>query len=189
MPPACTRSGCWTCCCGAHPRATRSPFPPRAGWFRPVRALATAGAPREDGGSGLGSVAGSVRVALAPCPLPSSLLHPVTPGCPPPLLLPRRGRRDHVGLGGGGESGPPAQASGVGGRHHWQGQCRPPPAAPASLRRRGASNPFPGLSPLLLRWKQPAAASSLWRCRCRYTRRRDAGWLLPFRSRVCGAGA
>lgn len=131
-------------------------------------------------------------------PFPSLLLHPVPPGCPPPLLLPRRGRGDHVGLGGGGESGPPAQASGAGGRHHWQGQCRP---------RRQRSAPLPPSRPslsvlppaLLLRREQPVAAASLLCCRCRDTRRRAAGWPLPHRPgrarlslralpRVCAAG-
>uniref|UniRef100_A0A674HGF1 RAB28, member RAS onco family n=1 Tax=Taeniopygia guttata TaxID=59729 RepID=A0A674HGF1_TAEGU len=78
------------------------------------------GAPKEDGGAGSAVTAGVVSAALALLSVPPSLLHPSPPGCSQPLLS-RRGRRDHVGLGGGGESGPPAQAGGAGGRHYWQG--------------------------------------------------------------------
>lgn len=64
-------------------RERRSPpFPPHPRWSRPVRAIATAGALREDGGSGLCSAAGSVSAALVPFPLP--LLAPA----PRPSRLP-----------------------------------------------------------------------------------------------------
>uniref|UniRef100_A0A8D2QDP4 RAB28, member RAS onco family n=1 Tax=Zonotrichia albicollis TaxID=44394 RepID=A0A8D2QDP4_ZONAL len=95
------------------------PFSRPCRWFRPARTIATEGAPEEDGGGGSTVGAGFVSAALALLPVPFSLLHPTPPGCSQPLLS-RRGRRDHVGLGGGGESGPPAQAGGAGGRHHRQ---------------------------------------------------------------------
>ncbi|XP_033369569.1 ras-related protein Rab-28 isoform X2 [Parus major] len=107
----------------ADSRAEPSPHPvgaERCRWFRPVRTLATEGAPKEDGGAGCPVAAGFVSVAIAHPLVPSLLLHSVPPGCSQPLLC-RQGRRDHVGLRGGGESGPPAQAGGAGGRHHWQG--------------------------------------------------------------------
>ncbi|XP_033369572.1 ras-related protein Rab-28 isoform X5 [Parus major] len=106
----------------ADSRAEPSPHPvgaERCRWFRPVRTLATEGAPKEDGGAGCPVAAGFVSVAIAHPLVPSLLLHSVPPGCSQPLLC-RQGRRDHVGLRGGGESGPPAQAGGAGGRHHWQ---------------------------------------------------------------------
>lgn len=88
--PACARSGCWTCCCSCRPRAILSPFPPFSRWFRPVRAIATAGALREDGGSGLYTAAGSVSAALAsfsfpllaPAPRPSRLPSASSPSPP-----------------------------------------------------------------------------------------------------------
>lgn len=147
------------------------PFPQRCRWFRPARTIATEGAPKEDGGAGSSVAAGVVSAALTLPPVPSSLLHPAPPGCSQPLLS-RQGRRDHVGLGGGGESGPPAQAGGAGGRHHWQGQCRLRRTAP--LPRRRAPSPFLAFPltlslALLLRREQPAAGSSLSRSRCRDT--------------------
>lgn len=104
-----------------------------------------------------------------PCPVLAPA--PAPPGCSQPLI-PRRGRRDHVRLGGGGESRPPAQAGGAGGRHHWQGQCRPRrQLLSLAAVPRAPSPPSPSRCPLLLlRKEQPAAASSLSRSRCRDSR-------------------
>lgn len=138
----------------------------------------------EDGDVGSSVGAGFVSAALGLSLVPSSLLHPAPPVCSQPLI-PRRGCRDHVRLGGGGESRPPAEAGGAGGRHHWQGQCRPRrQLLSLAAVPRAPSPPSPSRCPLLLlRKEQPAAASSLSRSRCR-----DSRLAAPLRLRALYGG-